>query len=94
SNTESYKGRAIKPEDNGNLSTAADMFPLSIRPSRGIAGKPVTQFEFARAGVITKEMIYVAERENLGRAMLADAASRIASGESFGAAIPPFITPE
>jgi len=56
---------------------------------------PLTQLEWARAGVITKEMIYVAERENLGRkAMLERAAAALADGESFGAAIPPFITPE
>ncbi|MBF33271.1 MAG: phosphomethylpyrimidine synthase [Hyphomonadaceae bacterium] len=57
--------------------------------------KPVTQYEFARAGIITKEMIYVAERENLGRQeMLENAEAQIAQGESFGAEIPPFITPE
>ncbi|MBX6329226.1 MAG: phosphomethylpyrimidine synthase ThiC [Pseudolabrys sp.] len=56
---------------------------------------PLTQLEWARAGVITKEMIYVAERENLGRkAMLERATAALEDGESFGAAIPPFITPE
>ncbi|MBR9834845.1 MAG: phosphomethylpyrimidine synthase ThiC [Alphaproteobacteria bacterium] len=55
----------------------------------------LTQYEFARAGIITKEMIYVAERENLGRQeALANAAETIAQGESFGADIPEFITPE
>ena len=55
----------------------------------------VTQYEFARAGIITKEMIYVAERENLGRQeQLETAEAKIAEGESFGAEIPPFITPE
>ena len=62
---------------------------------RGLPGKPVTQFEFARAGIITKEMIYVAHRENLGRtAALARAKAAVADGESFGAAIPEHITPE
>ncbi|HET9902279.1 MAG TPA: phosphomethylpyrimidine synthase ThiC [Xanthobacteraceae bacterium] len=57
--------------------------------------RPLTQLEWARAGVITKEMIYVAERENLGRKrMLEHAEAALADGESFGAAIPPFITPE
>ena len=56
---------------------------------------PLTQYEWARAGVITKEMIYVAERENLGRKkMLERAPAALEDGESFGAAIPPFITPE
>ena len=55
----------------------------------------ITQYEFARAGIITKEMIYVAHRENLGRsAALARAKSAVADGESFGAAIPEHITPE
>ncbi len=56
---------------------------------------PITQLEWARAGVITKEMIFVAERENLGRKkMLERAQEALADGESFGASIPPFITPE
>ncbi len=56
---------------------------------------PITQLEFARAGIITKEMIYVAHRENLGRAAaLAQAKAKVADGESFGAAIPEHITPE
>src|SRR6201999_1374464 len=51
--------------------------------------------EFARAGIITKEMIYVAERENLGRKQQLDRAEEaLANGESFGAEIPAFITPE
>jgi phosphomethylpyrimidine synthase len=55
----------------------------------------VTQYEFARAGIVTEEMIFVAHRENGGRErMLAEAEARLADGESFGADIPPFITPE
>ena len=55
----------------------------------------ITQLEWARAGVITKEMIYIAERENLGRReMLERAQAALEDGESFGASIPPFITPE
>ncbi|WP_421788043.1 phosphomethylpyrimidine synthase ThiC [Hyphobacterium sp.] len=63
---------------------------------RGGGGKqPVTQLEFARAGIITDEMIYAAERENVGRCQaLENAAASIAEGESFGAAIPEFVTPE
>jgi phosphomethylpyrimidine synthase len=64
-------------------------------PLSGERLHPVTQFEFARAGIVTKEMIYVAERENLGRKqMLERAQAAIADGESFGASVPPFITPE
>src|SRR5438874_2236368 len=48
-----------------------------------------------RAGVITKEMIYIAERENLGRKkMLERAEAALADGEQFGGAVPAFITPE
>ena len=57
--------------------------------------KPVTQLEFARAGIVTKEMVYVAHRENIGRRRQAEEAeARLADGESFGAAVPAFITPE
>ncbi len=57
--------------------------------------RPITQLEWARAGVITKEMIYIAERENLGRKQMLDRAeAALADGESFGASVPPFITPE
>src|SRR5579885_2378751 len=56
---------------------------------------PLTQLEWARAGVVTKEMIYIAERENLGRKkMLERAQAALADGESFGASVPAFITPE
>src|SRR6267154_1892960 len=94
---EEYEGRPIKPVDNGNVSGKhlARNFPNTSRPLRGLDGKPVTQFEWARLGVVTKEMIYVAERENLGRKqMLERAEAALADGESFGASVPPFITPE
>ena len=61
----------------------------------GRPGQLVTQYEFARAGIITEEMIYVAHRENHGRATAQpNAAATIADGESFGAEIPEFVTPE
>ncbi len=56
---------------------------------------PLTQLEWARAGITTKEMIYIAERENLGRKkMLEGAQAAHDDGESFGASVPLFITPE
>jgi phosphomethylpyrimidine synthase len=94
---EAYDGRDVKPEDNGNVTGArlAQEFPQKHQPLRGLPGAPVTQLEFARAGVITKEMAYIAHRENLGRAAaLERAREALADGESFGAAIPAFITPE
>src|SRR4029077_7580751 len=70
-------------------------FPRGPAPLRRPDGQPVTQYEFARAGIITKEMIYVAERENLGRKVqLERAEAARADGESFGAAVPLFVTPE
>jgi phosphomethylpyrimidine synthase len=55
----------------------------------------VTQLEFARARIITKEMAYIAHRENIGRARAAeDSEARLADGESFGASLPAFVTPE
>lgn len=91
------QARPVKPEDNGNVSPDALVAPCPAQRTvrRAEAGQLITQFEFARAGVITEEMIYVAHRENLCReAMLAGAETKIADGESFGASIPPFITPE
>ncbi|MCB1526643.1 MAG: phosphomethylpyrimidine synthase ThiC, partial [Hyphomicrobiaceae bacterium] len=94
---ETYEGRDIKPEDNGNVSgkALARDFPNKAAPFRGVGNAPVTQYEFAKAGIVTKEMIYVAHRENLGRAAALERAGQaVADGESFGAAIPEHITPE
>ncbi|MCA0303063.1 MAG: phosphomethylpyrimidine synthase ThiC [Proteobacteria bacterium] len=93
---EAYDGRPVQAVDNGNVAAGAlRPFAHTPRPLRGLAGQPITQLEWARAGVITREMIYVAARENLGReAALAVADERLADGESFGAALPAHITPE
>ena len=94
---EDYDGRAIKPVDNGNVTGKhlARSFPNTPRPFRALDGKPMTQLEWARAGVITKEMIYIAERENLGRKKMLDVAQEAHDdGESFGASVPLFVTPE
>src|ERR1700742_4333432 len=94
---EEYQGREIKPEDNGNVgaSHAAKSFTAHHKPLRGLDGHKITQLEFARAGINTKEMIYVAARENLGRKeQLERAEAALADGESFGAAAPAFIPPE
>ncbi|MBV8588452.1 MAG: phosphomethylpyrimidine synthase ThiC, partial [Acetobacteraceae bacterium] len=94
---EPIAARPVRPEDNGNA--AGDrLVPPCPASHRVLAGKPgqlVTQFEFARAGIITEEMIYVAHRENLGRAQAVEGAEeRRTDGEDFGAAIPAFVTPE
>lgn len=90
-------GRAVTAADNGNIgeehlvpACPAQRPILEARP-----GQMATQYEFARAGIVTPEMIYVAHRENLGRvAMLEGARERRADGESFGASVPEFVTPE
>src|SRR6266576_6879711 len=85
---EEYEGRAVKPVDNGNVSgdRAAKAFSAYHKPLRGLDGHMITQLEFARAGIITKEMIYVAMRENLGRKVKHERAeAALADGESFGA---------
>src|SRR5260370_25134021 len=94
---EEYQGRAVKPVDNGNVSPdkAAKAFDAYHKPLRGLDGHMITQLEFARAGIITKEMIYVANRENLGRRVqLERAEAALADCGSFGASLPAFITPE
>jgi phosphomethylpyrimidine synthase len=94
---EEYQGRDVKPVDNGNVSgdKAAAAFKAHHKPLRGLDGHMITQLEFARAGIVTKEMIYVATRENLGRKVqLERAEAALADGESFGADVPAFITPE
>ncbi len=89
--------RAVKPEDNGFVPVDRLVPPCPASPTllEGGDGQLITQYEFARAGIITEEMIYVAHRENLGRAAaLPEAEARVADGESFGAEIPAFVTPE
>ncbi len=89
--------RAVKPEDNGGVTgdKLVPECPADHPIYGGKPGQPVTQFEFARAGIITEEMIYVAHRENLGRQKMLDGAEeRLADGESFGAELPAFVTPE
>jgi phosphomethylpyrimidine synthase len=93
---ESYEARELRPEDNGQLgpdrSGGVPQFPATIKhPLRAKPGANVSQMHYARRGIITPEMEYVATRENLGRAMLKDYKR---DGESFGAQIPDFVTPE
>ena len=88
--------REVRPEDNGQLgpdrSGGVPAFP-NVRKQvlRAKPGQNVSQMHYARRGIITPEMEYVAERENLGRARLAEYKR---DGESFGASIPDYVTPE
>jgi phosphomethylpyrimidine synthase len=93
---EAYDGRELRPEDNGQLgpdrSGGVPQFPNPIRrPLRARPGMNLSQMHYARRGIITPEMEYVATRENLGREMLKDYKR---DGESFGASIPDYVTPE
>src|SRR5690606_11009498 len=66
--------------------TEFDHQPLKAKP-----GKTVTQLHYARAGIITPEMHFIALRENMA---VTDDGVRSHQGESFGAAIPKQITAE
>jgi phosphomethylpyrimidine synthase len=115
---EEYAGREVLPQDNGYLtkgaeeiarvkdSGALEEFPgLRRAPLRAKSGTCVTQMYYARKGIITPEMEFVAIRENLGRASERGHLARMERsdrsslnhqhhGESFGASIPEFVTPE
>jgi phosphomethylpyrimidine synthase len=89
--------RAVKHADNGFVSPGqlVPACPATQTLRQGWDGQRVTQYEFARAGIVTEEMRYVAHRENLGRSRMAEGAEdRRADGEDFGASIPAFITPD
>ncbi|MEC7761711.1 MAG: phosphomethylpyrimidine synthase ThiC [Pseudomonadota bacterium] len=92
--TETYAGRYVTPADNGFAEGArlTPEFPVRNAPRRAKNGRAVTQMAYARAGIVTPEMEFVAIRENLGRKAMAGQQAR--DGESFGAEIPDFITPE
>jgi len=110
---EEYEGREQKPIDDGYLTFDAanrarvkdvgklEDFPALCRaPLRANPGACVTQLHYARQGIITPEMEFIAIRENLGRTnQLAQSDDRSSvfhqhKGASFGAAIPQFVTPE
>ena len=112
---EEYEGRKAKPLDNGYLSSVhADHatqrdkanrlkeFPrLKHKPLRASNGHPVTQFWYAKKGIITPEMEYIAIRENMGLAKLREGAQSPVNslahqhpGNPWGANIPDEITPE
>src|SRR5476649_961012 len=88
---EEYAGRARQPEDDGlkrdELLSVPQFDRAGRKPLRAKAGRNVSQLYYARQGLITEEMKYIAARENLGRSALVD-------GNSFGASIPDEITAE
>jgi phosphomethylpyrimidine synthase len=94
----SYDGRDVQQVDNGvapGTRHAVEDFPVKYRPFRAVGQTAITQLAYARAGIVTPEMEFVAIRENLGRARAINAARTTKrDGDSFGAAIPDFVTPE
>jgi phosphomethylpyrimidine synthase len=113
---EEYQGREIRPEDNGYLTRGHEEYASQAErrnrhnpwqgqkrsPLRASAGHPVTQLWYARQGIVTPEMEFIAIRENLGREAAFEAASTGSRqvlnqqhpGHGFGARIPKHITPE
>ncbi|TLZ05677.1 MAG: phosphomethylpyrimidine synthase ThiC [Gammaproteobacteria bacterium] len=91
---EPYPGRRVQPLDNGLAGGARGTpeFPGRRIPLRGRGGAAVTQLAYARAGLITPEMEFVAVRENLGRERRAAGAAL--DGNAWGASIPDYVTPE
>ncbi|MEQ1882966.1 MAG: phosphomethylpyrimidine synthase ThiC [Burkholderiales bacterium] len=73
---------------------AAMRFNLKYTPRRARPGANVTQMHYARRGLITPEMEFIAIRENQQRGQLSEALTRQHPGQSFGAALPKAITPE
>ena len=112
---EEYEGREVRPEDDGYLTAGAaeyartkekgrlELFPgLRRSPLRAPPGHAVTQMHYAKRGLITPEMEFVALRENMGRESAlellrdGDRGSLLHqhAGERFGASIPSYVTPE
>ncbi|AHF02071.1 phosphomethylpyrimidine synthase [Thiomicrospira aerophila AL3] len=99
---EEYQGRQLKAVDNGykrETDVPAELLAaeqgLRRTPLRAKAGKNVTQMHYARQGIITPEMEFIAIRENQRRQDIIDAEREARlKGESFGANLPELITPE
>src|SRR6516162_5733328 len=103
---EEYEGRPTAPADDGYLSAVhaakaaqkeskgkLEVFPgLKRQALRASGAHPVTQLWYARRGIITPEMEYIAIRENLGREQVEKNGHH--PGNAWGARIPESITPE
>jgi phosphomethylpyrimidine synthase len=105
--TEPYEGRSPVAIDDGRkgevserlAALRAEAIGLQRRPRRALSGANVTQMHYARQGIVTPEMEFVALRENGRREWMrqyqADRArERRLAGNPRGAVIPPVITPE
>lgn len=78
---EEYEGRAIKPEDNGYKKANPNVsYPgLKRKPLRAKAGQNVTQMHYAKKGIITPEMEFIAIREHVSPEFVRD---EVASGRA------------
>ncbi|WP_336156061.1 phosphomethylpyrimidine synthase ThiC [Bacillus sp. 204(2023)] len=78
---EEYEGRAIKPEDNGYKKANPNVsYPgLKRKPLRAMAGQNVTQMHYAKKGIITPEMEFIAIREHVSPEFVRD---EVASGRA------------
>ena len=106
--TELYQGREVRPEDNGHRNGnghVMEQFPGVHRQPRRAKKGSVSQLNYARKGVITPEMEFIAIRENMKLQAVRESvemssqASRDSlkfqhPGQPWGAAIPKEITPE
>ncbi len=89
---ETYQGRDIQPADNGFVEgdRLTPEFPVKPQPLRAKDGKAVTQLAYARQGIVTPEMEFIAIREN----QLREAIKEERDGEDWGANIPDYVTAE
>ncbi|HUP93664.1 MAG TPA: phosphomethylpyrimidine synthase ThiC [Burkholderiales bacterium] len=87
--TSQYGRERLADPKLGNL-----RFDLHRKPRRAKAGMNVSQMHYARKGIVTPEMEYIAIRETQRLDALPELVTRQHRGESFGAAIPKIITPE
>lgn len=88
---EEYVGRDIQSADNGFVTgeRLTPEFPVKPTPLRSKGGKAATQLAYARAGIVTPEMEFIAIRENQKRSTTV-----VRDGHDWGANIPDFVTPE
>lgn len=91
-----YGGREIKPEDNGFVDgdRLTPEFPVKPQPLRAKDGEAVTQLAYARAGIVTPEMEFIAIRENQLRELTPCHTASVRDGNDWGANIPDYVTPE
>lgn len=83
-------------QQRSNLLLENLRFSAVRKPRRALPGKNVTQLHYARQGIVTPEMEYIAIRENLAleQQAMAEASKAQHPGQNFGANTPKFITPE